>query len=88
MFIHFISLTHSSTFTIRTGPFPMSRMSEYLLIIPCFVEMPVFNANSVDPDQTPRLWRLICVYTVLPMSFLWHTRLKWVKIQILLVLSL
>ena len=24
------------------------------LLIPCFIEIPVFNANSVDPDQTPR----------------------------------
>ena len=21
---------------------------------PCFIEIPVFNANNVDPDQTPR----------------------------------
>ena len=25
-----------------------------ILIITCFIEMPVVNANSVDPDQTPR----------------------------------
>ena len=23
-------------------------------ICPCFIEIPVLNANSVDPDQTPR----------------------------------
>ena len=38
-----------------------------------------FNANSVDPDQTPRSaasdLRLYC----LPMSLLWDARLKWFK---------
>ena len=24
-----------------------------LLLLPCFIEIPVFNANSVDPDQMP-----------------------------------
>ena len=43
----------SSTFTIRTGPFPMQRVSGYFLTIPCFIEIPVFNANSIDPDQMP-----------------------------------
>ena len=25
-----------------------------LLLLPCFIELPVFNADGVDPDQTPR----------------------------------
>ena len=25
-----------------------------VLLLPCFIEILVFNANSVDPDQTPR----------------------------------
>ena len=25
-----------------------------LLLLLCFIEIPVFNANNVDPDQTPR----------------------------------
>ena len=28
------------------------------LLLPCFVEISEFNANSVDPDQTPRLYSL------------------------------
>ena len=24
------------------------------LLLPCFIETPLFNANSIDPDQTPR----------------------------------
>ena len=41
---------------------------------PCFIEIPVFNANSVDPDQTSDPG-LHC----LPMSILWDARLKLVK---------
>ena len=29
-------------------------MSCKFLVLSCFVEMSEFNANSVDPDQTPR----------------------------------
>ena len=25
-----------------------------VFFVPCFIEIPVFNANNVDPDQTPR----------------------------------
>ena len=25
----------------------------FFLLLPCFIEIPVFNANSVGPDQTP-----------------------------------
>ena len=28
------------------------KVNEHLLL--CFTEIPVFNVNSVDPDQTPR----------------------------------
>ena len=44
-------------------------MSGSFFVLPCFIEISVFNANSVDPDQTPhsaasRMRRLIWVYTV------------------------
>ena len=29
-----------------------SRMSGQCLLLLCFIEIPVLNANSVDPDQT------------------------------------
>ena len=45
------------------------------LLLPCFIEMFVFNANSVDPDQTPSYLGL----HGLSLSFLWDARLKWVK---------
>ena len=41
-----------------------------VLIISMFIEIPVFNANSVDPDQTPRYARLIWVYTVCNCPFM------------------
>ena len=55
-------------------------MSGQFLILPCFIEIPVFNANSADPDQTLHVASdhdlgLQC----LPMSHLWDARLKWVK---------
>ena len=30
-----------------------SKRINILYLLPCFIESPVFNANSVDPDQTP-----------------------------------
>ena len=43
-------------------------------LLPCFIEIPVLNANSVDPDHTSDMG-LHC----LPMSLLWGARHKWVK---------
>ena len=42
-----------------------------ILLLPCFIEIPVFNANSVDPSDLS----LHC----LPMSLLWNARNKWVN---------
>ena len=42
-----------------------------------------FNANSVDPDQTPHFVVSDLGPHCLPMSLLWDTRLKWVKIFII-----
>ena len=41
--------------------------------------MPVVNANSVDPDQTPRTAVSDLSLHSLPMSYLWDARHKWVK---------
>ena len=37
--------------------------SGYLLLLPCFIETCVFNANSVDPDQMPQNVASDQVYT-------------------------
>ena len=44
-----------------------------------FYKIPVFNANSVDPDQTLRSAASDLRLYYLPMSLLWDTKLKWVK---------
>ena len=41
----------------------------FLLLIPCFIEIPVFNANSAGPDQTPRNAASDLGLHCLPMSF-------------------
>ena len=43
------------------------------------IEFPVFNANSVDPDQTPPSVTPDLGLHCLPMSFLRDVRLKWVN---------
>ena len=49
---------------------------------PCFIEISVFNANSVDPDQTPRFAASDLGPHCLPMPYLlWEARLKWVNIR-------
>ena len=55
------------------------RVSGYILLLPCFIEVPVFNSNKVDPDQTPRSVASDMGLRCLPMSFLWDARLKWVN---------
>ena len=60
LFSSLFCLTHLcrvefSTFTLNiAGPFPIQGVSGYILLIPCFIECPLFNANREDPDQTPR----------------------------------
>ena len=50
-----------------------------VIILTCFVERSEFNANSVDPDQTPRSVASDLGLHYLPMSHLWDARHKWVK---------
>ena len=40
-----------------------------VLFVVCFIKMPVFNANSVDPDQIRVMRRLIWAYTVCQCPF-------------------
>ena len=45
---------NSPASTVWTGSFPVEGMSGYFLLSPRFIEVHVFHANSVDPDQMPR----------------------------------
>ena len=47
-------------------------MSSQFLLRPCFIEIPVFNANSVSAASDLGLH-------CLPMSLLWNARLKLVN---------
>ena len=51
-----------------------------VLIITMFFEMPIVNANNVDPDQTPRSVASDLGLRCLPMSHLWDAMHKWVNI--------
>ena len=41
----------SATSTLWTDPFQIKGVSCWFLLLPCFIEIPVFNANSLDTDQ-------------------------------------
>ena len=50
-----------------------------ILLLPCFIEIPVSNANSIDPDQMPCSAASDLDLHCLLMSLLWDARHKWVK---------
>ena len=50
-----------------------------VFIIAMFIEIPVFNANNIDPDQVPRSAASdLDLHSLLP-SLLRATRHKWVN---------
>ena len=53
----------------------------FFLLLPYFVEIPVFNASNISSGQAP--YDLGLHY--LPMSLLWDARHKWVKFLLFLV---
>ena len=69
----------SSISALWISPLPISGVSGYLNLLPCFIEIPEFNANSVDPDQTPRSAASDLGVHCLPMSLLWDAWRIWVK---------
>ena len=50
-----------------------------VLTITMFIEIPVVNTNSVDPDQTPRSAASDLGLHCLPMSYLWAASHKRVN---------
>ena len=59
------------------GPFPAEGVSVF--IIAMLYRIFVLNANSVDPDQTPRSRASDKGLHCLPEFLLWDTRHKWVN---------
>ena len=52
------------------------------LLLPCFMEIPIINANSVEPDQMPHSAASDLGLHCLPVSHLWDARVKWVNLSI------
>ena len=48
------------------------------IFLPYFIDIPVLNANSVNPDQTPRIAASDLGLHGLPVPPLWDARHKWV----------
>ena len=48
---------------------------------PLVIEIPIFNANSVEPDQMPHFAACDLGLQCLPVTLLGVSRLKWVKIS-------
>ena len=76
------SLTHlcrmdSSTTTVWTGLYPIAGclVGNYYYYF-FKIEIPVFNAYSVNPDQTPHSAASDLGLLCLPMSLLWDARHK------------
>ena len=57
-----------------------NRRGVWLVFITIFIEICMFDANSVDPDQTLRSAASELGLHCLTMSPLWDARHKWVKI--------
>ena len=55
------------------------RGSGKFMSLPCLKEIPVFNANSLDHDQTPYSVASDLGLHDLAMSLLWDARFKWVN---------
>ena len=58
-----------------------------ILLLLYFIEISEFNANSVDPDQTPRSVASDLGLHCLPMSILWDARQKWVRPPVVYLLT-
>ena len=59
-------------------------MSGLFLLLPCFIEIPLSYANSVDKAQMARsVASELCLH-YLPMFLLRDARHKWVKVYFLL----
>ena len=51
-------------------------LDQFFLVFKYFIETPVLNAHSVDPDQTPRSAESDLRLHGLPIILLWRARHK------------
>ena len=68
-----------STINLWTSLYPIEGVPGCSLLLLCFIEIPIFNVNSVDPDQTLHSAASDLGLHCLPMSLLWDASLKSVK---------
>ena len=68
-----------STLVLLIGLFPIAGCLVHFNYCYVFIEIPVDNANSVDPDHTQRSAASDLGLHCLPMSLFWDVRLKWIK---------
>ena len=73
----------SSTAAVWTDQFSTEGVPGQFSSLPYFTEIPVFNANGVDPEQTPHSVASDLDLNCFPMSLLWDARHKRVKIDII-----
>ena len=78
---HFNPFIPSGIFylSLWTGPFLTKGVCFAFLVLSCFTEISVFNANSVDPNQMPCCAASDLDLHCLPMSPLWDIRHKRVN---------
>ena len=65
------NLTHCSTLTLWTDPFQSKGCLVSFYYYHTLYKIPVFNANSVDPNQTPHSAASDLSLHCLPMPILW-----------------
>ena len=66
----------SSISVLWTGPFVIEGVTGKFLLSKYFIQIPVFNANIVNPDQTPRSAASDLGLHCLQISFLWDASQK------------
>ena len=69
----------SATSILWTGHFPTEGVSGCFLLLLCFTEIHVFNANCGDPDQMPHSVASGLGLHCSPMSLLWDSRHNGLK---------
>ena len=66
---------HALTYISNINP----KSANHNTLLPCFIEILIFNANSVDPDQMPHSVASDLGLNCLLMPFFVDIRHKWVK---------
>ena len=59
------------TLSLCTGSFPIHRLPYLFLALSFVIEIPLLNANGVEPDQTSQLTTSDLGLQYLPVPLLW-----------------